>query len=141
MASHFRILGDTPKTPAEAELYLSLIGGDKLAVNRKRKNVIYIRTTDEEYKKIMEKVSLSKMNINRYFINAAIKKEIIIFDLTSVFELSAQISRIGNNVNQIAKKLNQGGLANKEEINYLHSTLENIEKVLMDIYNDVSEKE
>lgn len=109
--------------------------------NRKRKNVIFIRATDEEYKKIMEKVEVSKMNINRFFINAALKKEIIIYDITSIFELSAQISRIGNNINQIAKKLNQGGRISSAELSYLNSSLENINNVLMDIYNDVSEKQ
>lgn len=112
-----------------------------MTVNRKRKNAIFIRATDEEYKKIMEKVTASKMNINRFFINAALKKEIIIYDLTSVFELSAQVSKIGNNINQIAKKLNQGGRISSSELSYLYSSLENINNVLMDIYTDVSEKQ
>ncbi|WP_326911547.1 plasmid mobilization protein [Sedimentibacter sp. MB31-C6] len=106
-------------------------------MNRKRKNVIFIRTTDEEHKKIMEKVAVSKMSINRFFINAALKREIIIYDLTSIFELSAQISRIGNNINQIAKKLNQGGLINKSEIKYLKNTMENINEVLIEVYQDI----
>ncbi|WP_440977664.1 plasmid mobilization protein [Sedimentibacter sp. LTW-03] len=110
-----------------------------MAKNRKRKNVFFIRTTDDEHKIIMEKVKASHMNINRYFINAAIKKEIIIYDFESVFELSAQISRIGNNINQIAKKLNQGGRISEAEISYLYSSLENINNVLMNIYSDVLE--
>ena len=120
---------------------LKLNGGDSLTVNRKRKNVIFIRATDEEYKKIMEKVSASKMNINRFIINAALRKEIIIYDFASIFELSAQISRIGNNINQIAKKLNQGGRISSSEINYLHSTLDNIDSVLLNIYHDISDKQ
>lgn len=112
-----------------------------MTVNRKRKNSIYIRATDEEYKKIMEKVSASKMNINRFFLNAALRKEIIIYDLTSIFELSAQISKIGNNINQIAKKLNQGGRISSSELNYLYSSLENINSVIMEIYADISEKQ
>ncbi len=112
-----------------------------MAVNRKRKNVIFVRATDEEYKKIIEKVAASKMSINKFFLNSALRKEIIIYDLTSIFELSAQISRIGNNVNQIAKKLNQGGRISSSELSFLHSSLENINNVLIDIYNDVSEKQ
>lgn len=112
-----------------------------MTVNRKRKNVIFVRATDEEYNKIMEKVSASKMSINRFFINASLKKEIIIYDLTSIFELSAQISKIGNNINQIAKKLNQGGRMSSSELSYLYSSMESINNVLLDIYNDVSEKQ
>ncbi|HBN05710.1 MAG TPA: hypothetical protein DD434_07975, partial [Bacteroidales bacterium] len=62
-------------------------------------------------------------------------------DLTSIFELSAQISRIGNNINQIAKKLNQGGRISSAEVSYLYSSLEKIDNVLLDIYNDISEKQ
>lgn len=94
-----------------------------------------------ENRKINEKAKLSNMKIGRYIRNAALRKEITIYDLTSIFELSAQISRIGNNINQIAKKLNQGGRISIGEISYLYSSLENINKVLLEIYNDVSEKQ
>lgn len=96
---------------------------------------------EDENRKINEKARLSKMKIGRYMRNAALKKEVIIYDLTSIFELSAQISRIGNNINQIAKKLNQGGRISSSEINYLYSSLENINNVIMEIYNDVSVKQ
>ncbi len=96
---------------------------------------------EDENRKINEKARLSKMKIGRYIRNAALKKEVIIYDLTSIFELSAQISKIGNNINQIAKKLNQGGRISGSELSYLYSSLENINNVLLDIYNDVSEKQ
>lgn len=96
---------------------------------------------EDENRKINEKARLSKMKIGRYMRNAALKKEVIIYDLTSIFELSAQVSKIGNNINQIAKKLNQGGRISSSELSYLYSSLENINNVLMDIYTDVSEKQ
>ncbi len=112
-----------------------------MSENRRRNIQVKFWVDEDENRKIIEKARLSKMKIGRYIRNASLKKEIIIYDFTSVFELSAQISRIGNNINQIAKKLNQGGRISSSEINYLHSTLENIDKVLMNIYNDVSERE
>jgi len=112
-----------------------------LTENRKRNIQIKFWVNEDEYKKVIEKVRLSKMQIGRYLRNAALKKEIIIYDLTSLFELSAQISKIGNNINQIAKKLNQGGRISNYEINYLNTSLENINNVLLDIYNDISEKQ
>lgn len=108
--------------------------------NRKRNIQIKFWVNEDEYKRIIEKVLLSKMKIGRYLRNAALKKEIIVYDFTSIFELSAQISRIGNNINQIAKKLNQGGRISGSELSYLYSSLENINNVLLDIYYDVSEK-
>lgn len=108
-----------------------------MSENRKRNIQIKFWVTPEENAKILEKVKLSNMPICRYLRNAAIKKEIIVYDFTSLFELSAQISRIGNNINQIAKKLNQGGLVNKDETNYLKASLESINKVFMEIYQDI----
>lgn len=105
--------------------------------NRKRNIQIKFWVTPEENAKILEKVKLSNMPICRYLRNAALKKEIVNYDFASLFELSAQISRIGNNINQIAKKLNQGGLVNKGEINYLKGSLESINKVFEEIYRDI----
>ena len=109
--------------------------------NRKRNIQIKFWVNEDEYKKIIEKVRLSNMQIGRYIRNASLKKEIIMYDLTSIFELSAQISKIGNNINQIAKKLNQGGRMSSSELSYLYSSMENINNVLFDIYNDVSDKQ
>jgi len=116
-------------------------GGDDMKKNRKRNKQIIVRTMEEEYKKIMEKVKTSNMTMNRFFINAALKKEIIIYDFSSLFELSAQISKIGNNINQIAKKLNQGGLTNKNEMDFLKDSLTNINIVMMQIYHDIQESQ
>lgn len=116
-------------------------GGDDMKKNRKRNKQIIVRTTEEEYKKIMEKIKLSNMTMNRFFINAALRKEIIVYDFTGLFELSAQVSRIGNNINQIAKKLNQGGSTNKNEIDFLKDSLKNINIVMLQIYHDIQESQ
>lgn len=113
-------------------------GGDTVKKRRRNKQII-VRTTEEEYLKIMEKVKVSEMTMNRFFINAALRKEIIVFNFESLFELSAQVSRIGNNINQIARKLNQGGLSNKNEMDFLKDSLTNINIVMLQIYNDIKE--
>lgn len=109
--------------------------------NRKRNKQIIIRTTEDEYKKIMEKVELSKMTMNRFFINSAIRKNIIVYDFISLLELSAQIAKIGNNINQIARKLNQGGTFQKDEAIFLKQSLEKIDKVLINIYSDINKQD
>jgi len=116
-------------------------GGDNLGENRKRNIQVKFWVTHNEHCKISEKVKLSNMTMNRFFINAALKKEIIIYDFSSLFELSAQISKIGNNINQIAKKLNQGGLTNKNEMDFLKDSLTNINIVMLQIYHDIQESQ
>jgi len=120
---------------------LNINNGDDMNKKRKRNKQIIVRTTEEEYTKIMEKVKISDMTMNRFFINAALRKEIIVYDFTSIFELSAQVSRVGNNINQIARKLNQGGITNKSEVDFLKSSLKNINNVLMEIYKDIQKSQ
>lgn len=112
-------------------------GCDNLSANRKRNIPIFIRVTEDEHRKILEKIKVSNMNMNRYFINAALRANIIVYDLTSIFDLSSQISHIGNNINQIAKKLNQGERMYNNDINYLKESMRNINDVLSSLYQDM----
>ena len=107
-----------------------------MSENRKRYIQVKFRVTPDEHIKILEKAKLSNMQIGRYIRNSTLKRNIIVYDFTSIFELSAQVSRIGNNINQIARKLNQGGITNKSEVDFLKSSLKNINNVLMEIYKD-----
>lgn len=108
-----------------------------MSANRKRNIPIFIRVTEDEHRKILEKIKVSNMNMNRYFINAALRANIIVYDLTSIFDLSSQISHIGNNINQIAKKLNQGERMYNNDINYLKESMRNINDVLSSLYQDM----
>jgi len=58
---------------------LNINNGDDMNKKRKRNKQIIVRTTEEEYTKIMEKVKISDMTMNRFFINAALRKEIIVY--------------------------------------------------------------
>lgn len=112
-----------------------------MSENRKRNNQIKFWVTHNERSKILEKVKLSNMPLGRYMRNVALKKKVIIYDFTGLFELSAQVSRIGNNINQIAKKLNQGGSTNKNEMDFLKDSLKNINIVMLQIYHDIQESQ
>lgn len=114
--------------------------GDYLNKGRRRKREIRFRVDEEEYKKVMEKIEFSNMDISRYMRNVALKKQIIIYDFKSLFELSAQISRVGNNINQIARRLNQGGTLQKNEGETMVKFLENLNVILLDIYKETSKK-
>ena len=108
-----------------------------MSANRKRNVPIFIRVTKEEHEKILDKVKLSNMSINRYFINAALRKNIVVYDWSSILELSSQISHIGNNINQIAKKLNQGDGIYNNDINFLKKSIRDINETMINLYHDI----
>lgn len=57
------------------------------------------RISDEADTVIREKAKAAKMNITDYVITAATKKEMINFE--GLDEITGQIKRLGNNVNQL----------------------------------------
>lgn len=57
------------------------------------------RISDETNTAIREKAKAAKMNITDYVITAATKKEMINFE--GLDEITKQIKRLGNNVNQL----------------------------------------
>lgn len=92
--------------------------------NRKRNIQLSIRLTEEEKNLFLQKMQLTSSKSMSHFIRKCVlEKEIFEIDCTPFLELAWEISKVGTNVNQIAKKSNK---ANKIE-------LEDIEKIKKEI--------
>lgn len=93
-------------TVEEVNIYNSEV--TKITENRRRDKTLTIRLTDNEKKKILGKARKAKMNMTEFIIastdNAVIKTP---EDLRPVV---SQLKRIGNNINQIAVKVNSGAV-------------------------------
>lgn len=98
----------TPKNWAEAQAHFFNLEVTKITENRRRDKTLTIRLTDSEKKKIIAKSRKSKMSTTDFIIacadNAVIKTP---EDLRPVV---SQLKRIGNNINQIAVKVNSGAV-------------------------------
>lgn len=73
---------------------------------RKRNKTLTIRVTENEWNDIMERCMLSGLNLTEFLITAALQTEIRVPEDTK--PLLSELKRIGNNVNQIAVKINAG---------------------------------
>ena len=71
--------------------------------NRKRNQTISIRLTPAEKKEITAKAKQAKMTLTDYLIECSRNTEITVTDLSEVL---VDLKRIGNNINQIARKIN-----------------------------------
>ncbi len=111
-----------------------------MSENRVRKGQLKFHVTETEEGIIREKAKNSNMNIERFLRNSALRKNIVVYDLTSIFELSSQISHIGNNINQIARKLNQGEGMYNNDINFLKQSMRDINDTMINLYHDMIEK-
>ncbi|MDC4246388.1 plasmid mobilization protein [Clostridium perfringens] len=97
--------------------------------NRKREKQIKFYVNEKEYDQIKKKVKKSKLKQQEYLIKSALSKKIIVID--GLKEILLELSREGNNLNQIAKKINEGEQKDiKEMKNKLNNLWDLIEKIL-----------
>ncbi|EOU1495537.1 plasmid mobilization relaxosome protein MobC [Clostridium perfringens] len=97
--------------------------------NRKREKQIKFYVNEKEYEQIKKKVEKSKLKQQEYLIKSALNKKIIVID--GLKEILLELSREGNNLNQIAKKINEGEQKDiKEMKNKLNNLWDLIEKTL-----------
>lgn len=77
-------------------------------MNKTRTNQVTFRASDKEKEQIQKKIEQSKISQQDYLLRCALKKKIVVVE--GVNELNLELRRIGNNLNQIAKALNQNKL-------------------------------
>ena len=89
---------DTPKVLTDVQ------------VIRGKENIV--RVNEEEYQQLQEKVLQSGKNQQEYILSCVLEKQIVNTD--GIKELIPELKRIGNNLNQIAKRCNEGGVLPSE---------------------------
>ena len=74
--------------------------------NRKRNKTLTIQLTPEEWTKLMEGTLHAGMNVTEYLLS--LSDSVVINPPPDLSPLLTQLKRIGNNLNQIAAKVNAG---------------------------------
>ena len=96
-------------------------------VNRTRKIVLRVPVTPEERKLIEQKMSLlHTKNFSAYARKMLIDGYIVNMDTTDIRAQTAEIQKIGVNVNQIAKRVNSTGSVYQEDIEEIKGVLAEI---------------
>ena len=95
--------------------------------NRKRNIQMKFYVTEEEKQLIEQKMAqLPTQRIGAYLRKMAIDGYIIYTDTTDIKAFTAELSAIGRNINQIAKRLNAGGPAYQADIQEIRERLDEI---------------
>ena len=95
--------------------------------NRKRDIQMKFWVTEDEKTLIEEKMKLlPTQRYGAYLRKMAIDGDIIYTDTVDIKEMNKSLSAIGRNINQIAKRLNAGGTAYKEDIQEIKERLDEI---------------
>lgn len=85
---------------------------------------IRARVTEKEKEKIINKAKKANMNVSHYISLASLEKDIIVFE--ELKEFTKQLSKVGNNLNQITMLAHQG------KVTFID--LSSIEKVVSEIW-------
>ena len=95
--------------------------------NRKRNIQMKFYVTEEEKQLIEQKMAqFPAQRIGAYLRKMAIDGYIIYTDTTDIKAFTAELSAIGRNINQIAKRLNAGGPAYQADIQEIRERLDEI---------------
>lgn len=95
--------------------------------NRKRNVQIIVRVTEEERALIAEKMKqIPTINLSAYARKMLIDGYIILLDLQEVKAHTAQLQKIGVNVNQIAKRINETGRIHTNDVDELKRLMEEV---------------
>ena len=84
--------------------------------NRKRNTTLTIRLTDSEKSAIYKKSKKAKLTLTDYILKTSLQTEIKVIDLQP---LLIELKRIGNNLNQITRKINSGAFTSANFINLI----------------------
>ena len=95
--------------------------------NRKRNVQIKFRVTEEERTLIEEKMKqVHTSNMEAYLRKMAIDGYIIQIDHSDIKKMTAELQKIGVNINQIAKRANATGNVYQEDIEEIKGALKEI---------------
>jgi predicted lactoylglutathione lyase len=103
---------------------ISNFSGGKFMQNLKRNINMGFRVNTEEQKAIQKRMEIAGIpNVRVYLLKMALMGQIITLDLADVRECSKLLRNIGNNLNQLAKRANEGGSICVAEVSDVQSKL------------------
>lgn len=106
-----------------------------MSTNRRRNETLTVRLTKTEKSEIITKAKRSKMNLTEYIVALTRQTEIVLPPDTA--PIIIELKRIGNNLNQIAAKVNSGAAYVPD----LKSVIENQNRVYDLLLNLSGDKE
>ena len=98
-----------------------------------------MRLSDREYEMIREKMRLSKMqNMSAFMRKMSLEGMVINLEINELKEINSLLKHIGNNINQIAQRLNESKNIYKEDFKNVEEKQEKILEILNKLYQKLA---
>lgn len=98
--------------------------------------IIKVRVSEDELSIIDKKAELSGLNRSQYIRKISTQGYIVIKNYDEVDKLVFEINKIGNNVNQIAKKANEFDYLNKDDLKSVREKIDSIYNLIGKFYDE-----
>ena len=96
---------------------------------------ISLRLSEQDKSALLEKATAARMSLSEYLVALNNQKKIIIVD--GIPELCVQITKIGTNINQIARVVNQTRNFSSNQSAYLQDELIKLHNLLSKILDEI----
>ncbi|MDU1540827.1 MAG: MobC family plasmid mobilization relaxosome protein [Paeniclostridium sordellii] len=93
-----------------------------------RDKQLKLRVTEKELKIIKNKIKKSKLNQNDFLLKSALEKEIVVIE--GLPEMTLELKKIGNNLNQLTKLVHQGKVNCKDELSEINEEMKEVWQLL-----------
>lgn len=105
---------------------------------------MHLRMNETEYALLIERARASDMTVSEFVRNALNNQNVIIkyeitADVPEIKQLISQFGKIGNNLNQIARYFNQGGIISSEMKKEIRKALRDLYEMKYDVGKMVRE--
>lgn len=109
--------------------------------NRERRCKLEFYVFEEEKEFILKKMEVCKINnMSAYLRKVAIDGKIEINDYSWVRELNYNLNKIGVNINQIAKRVNETGSVYKSDMNDINNKMDDIYDIQKEILSQINSR-
>ena len=103
-----------------------------------RTHLIAFRLTDLEYELVTEKAKEAGISASAFIRNLILEGNVtihyeIVADIPELQKLTAELGKIGNNLNQIAKYFNMGGVRSKSMQDEIHDCITKLFEMREDV--------
>lgn len=102
---------------------------DIIEIDEGRHNYFSFRVTDDEKIKIENKIAKSKLKKSDYLRKCALEKEIVVVE--NIRELTLELKKLGNNINQITKAIHSGSVEDSAEFRKIESQYNQLFEALL----------
>ena len=119
--------GGGVKTPRRPSLFMGVIITEKKEYTRPRNVNLAFRVTEEERELIERRMAQAGIkNMRAYIVKQAVDGRVIHVELDSVREMVRLLSNATNNINQIARRVNETGSVYAADIEDLRGRYEGL---------------